>query len=169
MSNEQIVLNLDDAIATVALGERLGQIISSLAVGGLTLFLEGQLGAGKTTLTQGLLKAMGHSGSVKSPTYTLVEPYEHLLKPVYHFDLYRLGDPEELAYMGIRDYFGSEAVCIVEWPNRGGGFLPEPDIRLELTPDKNHNGVIGRKLRITLGGIFNDQDEDAFESLRVPC
>lgn len=115
---------------TVTVGARLG----SLLLSGLTLFLEGPLGAGKTTLTRGILNALGHSGTVKSPTYTLVEPYEDLAVTTYHFDLYRLGDPEELAYLGIRDYFDGSAICIVEWPDKGVGFLPEADIRLELQP-----------------------------------
>ena len=159
-----IELLLKDEEATVGVGSRLG----SLLIGGLTLFLEGQLGAGKTTLTRGLLTALGHSGAVKSPTYTLVEPYEDLAVTAYHFDLYRLGDPEELAYLGIRDYFDSSAICIVEWPDKGVGFLPEADIRLELQPqqldasdvddsvaqrdeqkDVNAPRIIGRKLTIT--------------------
>lgn len=119
---------LADEAATVALGEQLGRLLSS----GGVVFLLGTLGAGKTTLTRGMLRAMGHSGAVKSPTYTLVEPYELAGKQVYHFDLYRLGEPEELEYMGIRDYFFEQNLCIVEWPARGDGYLPEPDITVTL-------------------------------------
>jgi tRNA threonylcarbamoyladenosine biosynthesis protein TsaE len=146
MSIRQINLWLEDEAATVAAGERLGAALN----GGMTVFLEGQLGAGKTTLTRGVLRAFGFAGAVKSPTYTLVEPYETLAFPFYHFDLYRLGDPEELAYMGIRDYFDKTAVCLVEWPERGQGFLPEPDIRVELAPEQLDSGVMGRKLTITI-------------------
>ncbi len=143
--DQQKSLLLVDKLATVSAGQTLGRQIS----GGMTLFLEGQLGAGKTTFTRGILQAFGHSGSVKSPTYTLVEPYENLASPVYHFDLYRLGDPEELEYMGMRDYFHGEAICLIEWPERGEGFLPAADIRLELLPEKMESGVVGRKLIIT--------------------
>lgn len=146
---EQILRNEAD---TVAAGLKLGALLEQ----GLTVYLEGQLGAGKTTLTRGILNALGHTGAVKSPTYTLVEPYEELPFRLYHFDLYRLGDPEELAYLGIRDYFHEGSLCLVEWPDRGLGFLPEPDIRLELQPQRLDQGSvepelaqIGRKLTIT--------------------
>ncbi|MFT5578051.1 MAG: tRNA threonylcarbamoyladenosine biosynthesis protein TsaE [Paraglaciecola psychrophila] len=114
--------------AMVDFGAALGAAIS----GGAVIFLEGDLGMGKTTLSRGVLSAYGYHGVVKSPTYTLVEPYELAQKTVYHFDLYRLGDPEELEYMGIRDYFDGEQLCLVEWALKAQMFLPTADIVVRI-------------------------------------
>ncbi len=157
LSNKEFSKTFVGEDAMVRLGEALGQ--SLFSCGGLgavpteksieatsiegksaLVFFEGDLGAGKTTLCRGILQAFGHSGAVKSPTYTLVESYvvesgagELKNAQVHHFDLYRLGDPEELEFIGIRDYLEPGNFCLVEWPNRGDGILPTPDLRVTIS------------------------------------
>lgn len=111
-----------------ALGARLARALDS----GCIIYLEGELGAGKTTLVRGFLRGMDYRGPVKSPTYTLLEPYETDGMACYHFDLYRLGDPEELEYLGIRDLLDSESIILIEWPDRGQGFLPASDLTIRI-------------------------------------
>lgn len=121
-------LTLADADATEALGAALAAHLPERAL----ISLAGDLGAGKTTLVRGLLRALGHGGAVRSPTYTLVEPYELAGRRVYHLDLYRLADPEELEFIGIRDLLGPPAVLLVEWAERGAGMLPPADLAVHL-------------------------------------
>ena len=121
-------LELKDAAATEAAGAALA---SALSGSDHVIFLHGDLGAGKTTLVRGLLRALGHAGRVPSPTYTLVEPYEIGALSLKHLDLYRIADPEELEYLGVRELSGT---VIIEWPEKGGHFLPAPDLDCRLEP-----------------------------------
>jgi len=124
-----VKLFLENEQATVDFGAKLAEFIPQKGI----IFLHGPLGAGKTTLVRGLLQASGHKGSTKSPTYTLVEPYQINDKKFYHFDLYRLSDAEELEYMGFRDYLDENSLCLIEWPEKGGDFLPKADLEIDLS------------------------------------
>lgn len=140
----EMTLDIQDAGAMEALGAALARITPP----GILIQLEGDLGAGKTTLVRGFLRGLGYRGSVRSPTYTLVEPYEFPVEPdgctVYHLDLYRLGDAEELEWIGIRDLLDARSIALVEWPERGRGVLPAADLGIAIDYLDS-----GRRVRLT--------------------
>ncbi len=118
-----------DEAETLVVAAQLGQLLACRGI----VYLKGDLGAGKTTFSRGILRSYDYKGAVKSPTFTLVEPYDLQWGQVYHFDLYRIADPEELEFVGIDDYLVGGHLCLIEWPERGEGFLPDADLIVELT------------------------------------
>jgi tRNA threonylcarbamoyladenosine biosynthesis protein TsaE len=147
MAND-ITLVLDDEAATLACGARFANILAQ----GLNIYLHGDLGAGKTTFVRGMLRGLGHIGKVKSPTYTLVEPYIFADYNVYHFDLYRFIDEEEWDAAGFREYFNPSSICMIEWPEKAEHVLPEPDIHVQLSL---YNA--GRKIQFSAGSALGQQ------------
>jgi tRNA threonylcarbamoyladenosine biosynthesis protein TsaE len=111
---------------------RLGDLLAEACQGSGCIYLKGELGTGKTTLSRAIVRHFGYQGAVKSPTFTLVEPYELPNQRIYHFDLYRLADPAELEFLGVDEYFSQDSLCLVEWPEKGAGYLPAPDLVVEL-------------------------------------
>ncbi|VVP06186.1 tRNA threonylcarbamoyladenosine biosynthesis protein TsaE [Pseudomonas fluorescens] len=139
----EVTLYLADEQAMSDFGTRIARVTQGHGL----IFLVGNLGMGKTTLSRGIIRGLGHVGAVKSPTFTLVEPYEIGDIRAFHFDLYRLVDPEELEFLGIRDYFDDDALCLIEWPDKGAGFLPKPDLTITISPQDS-----GRSLKILSQG-----------------
>ena len=125
----QLTRFLSDEAATLAFGAKLAKVLTP----GLAIYLDGELGAGKTTLVRGVLRGLGYAGNVKSPTYTLVELYTVSSLYLYHFDFYRFADPQEWVDAGFREHFNPDTVCFVEWPEKAGVFLPTPDLRIVLS------------------------------------
>lgn len=160
MSN--LVMLLVDEAASVEFGRSLAQAIGAL---GCCIYLQGDLGAGKTTLSRGLIQYFGHRGAVKSPTYTLVEPYELAAKRIYHFDFYRLAEPSELAFLGLDDYFSAESLCLIEWPERGANYIPRPDIELLLRYEVAADSQDQRSVTIV---AHSDVGQTILQNLKQP-
>ncbi len=142
--------------ATLALGAALAAVLQP----GLVIYLSGDLGTGKTTLARGLLRALGHSGPVKSPTYTLVELYLISGYSVYHFDFYRFNTPEEWHDAGLEEHFDGRAICLVEWPEKVGSDLPAPDICIHLN-------VYGDARQVSIKGS-SERGTTCLSELRIP-
>lgn len=150
-------LTLQYKIDSASAMEGLGKALAKALHNGGIIYLQGDLGAGKTTLVRGFLRALGYEHTVKSPTYTLVEPYEFNQVVVYHFDLYRLTSSDELEGIGIRDYFHANAICLVEWPQKGAPLLPESDLTLAIQ-------IIENKRLVDIKAN-NNRGKDALQTL----
>ena len=135
----ELTAHLEDEAATLHLGAMLAGVLRP----GLKIYLSGELGAGKTTLVRGVLRALGYRGRVRSPTFTLVELYGLSRLDLYHFDFYRFDDPREWSDAGFRDAFSAAAACLVEWPEKAAGQLPPADLRIRLD-----HADAGRRVRL---------------------
>ena len=137
---------LADESATLFAGAQFAKYVTSQQLkSGLIIYLHGDLGAGKTTFTRGFIQGLGFTGKVKSPTYTLIEPYVFSSYNIYHFDLYRFTDEEEWEASGFREYFNPQSICLIEWPEKAGHLLPEPDFDIHLSHDD-----LQRKIQFSL-------------------
>ncbi len=145
---EVLTVPLPGESETILLGRKLSECLNHRG----KIYLRGDLGAGKTTLCRGILRALDYEGAVKSPTFTIVEPYNLPGGQVYHIDLYRLIDPEELEYIGIDDYFDDPNLCLVEWPEKAEGRLPVCDLDLELLIEGR-----SRRARLTAYSVFGSE------------
>ena len=158
---EFLALESRDAAVTAALGARLGRRLADSRVGSaIVIYLNGELGAGKTTFVGGLLREIGVQGPVRSPTYTLIEPYEVRGKTFYHLDLYRLQEPRELEPLGLRELLVDGATLLVEWAERGGARLPPPDLSLDF----RYQGVDARQIHLVANTNVGKQLAIAVES-----
>ncbi len=142
---------LNSVTETEAFGAQLFQALPKKCL----VFLVGDLGAGKTTLTRGFMKAAGYQGIVKSPTYNIVEEYRVNQRLFFHFDLYRLVDPEELEWIGISDYLQEESVCLIEWPENGAGYLAEPDVLISMMTTKSGRNIQIEKMPESVERYFS--------------
>jgi len=168
MSSANHTYALADEAATLALGAALAAVLRP----GLTIYLHGELGAGKTTLTRGLLRALGHSGPVRSPTYALVELYVISGYILYHFDFYRFNQPEEWLEAGLDEHFNQDTVCLVEWPEKAGDLLPPADIDAVIEVVELENGPADgaadkQARRITLNAQ-SERGTSCLNDLRFP-
>ena len=139
MISPVITQTIYDVEAMEILGQQLAETLRARSIAEFVVTIAGPLGVGKTTFVRGFLRGMDYFGTVKSPTYTLVEPYELETGQVYHFDLYRLSNPFDLESLGIRDYI-DQALCLIEWPEKGIGYLPPVDIQIEIARHENEHG-----------------------------
>ncbi|MBT0959699.1 tRNA (adenosine(37)-N6)-threonylcarbamoyltransferase complex ATPase subunit type 1 TsaE [Denitromonas iodatirespirans] len=144
-SDPTLRAHLADEAATLALGAALAPALQR----GLVIYLLGDLGAGKTTLVRGLLRGLGHTGSVKSPTYTLIEPYVVSRLDLYHFDFYRFTSPDEFLDAGLEEYFSAQGVCLVEWPQKAEPYVSPADIEIRLDIEGDGREAIIRPLTDT--------------------
>jgi tRNA threonylcarbamoyladenosine biosynthesis protein TsaE len=144
--DHSLSLSLPDEAATLSLGAALSRALAP----GLVIYLVGDLGSGKTTLVRGVLRALGYTGNVKSPTFTLVELYAISRLNLHHFDFYRFIQPEEYLDAGLDEYFQGEAVCFVEWPDKAGDYLVPADLRVELSLEDR--GRRARLISLTAAG-----------------
>jgi tRNA threonylcarbamoyladenosine biosynthesis protein TsaE len=167
-----LTLALPDEAATLALGAALAAQVGDDAAAKAVIVLEGDLGAGKTTLVRGWLRALGHAGPVKSPTYTLVEVHAVSGLNLYHFDFYRFNQPEEYLDAGLDEYFAGNGICLVEWPDKAAPYLPAPDlsVRLMVAGDARRADVSAHseRGRQWLSGLTNSPSLAATSSSSPP-
>lgn len=158
MASNHHTFALTDAAATAALGAAFAPLLRP----GLKIYLHGDLGAGKTTFARGLIRALGHSGPVKSPTYALVEFYVFSRYILYHFDFYRFNHPEEWLEAGLDEHFNEASVCLVEWPEKAGGLLPDADVEIRFELDAS-----GEARTVSLEGS-SDRGASCLNALPAP-
>jgi tRNA threonylcarbamoyladenosine biosynthesis protein TsaE len=149
-------VNIPTPAAMRSLGNALGKAILAADGEALVLAIDGELGAGKTTLVGGILNAMSIAGPARSPTYTLIEPYECGPRQIYHLDLYRLSDPREVEALGVRDMLTQHAVLLIEWPERGAGMLPVADLGISIRY-ADAQGVDERAVTLAAGSVRGEQ------------